>query len=214
MTHSFNTKRAYVIPEGSVELDIMSSVDVFGDKRLLTNIRTVGSKMKIICNAEAVVVTQMGDLGGYGPVWYLPNAIANILSLGNVQKHYTVQYNSEVGDFFTLKRKDGSTRVFHPTKKGLYASQLLETKQQPVMVTTVAQNMDAFTKREIKMTEKARRMMAIIGRPKGRQIREIVMKKQLPKCDITEQYVRKALTIFGPNLWSLKGKTTRGGGRM
>lgn len=41
MIHSFNRRRACVIPRGSVGLDSMSSVDVFGEKRMLSNIRTV-----------------------------------------------------------------------------------------------------------------------------------------------------------------------------
>lgn len=122
MTHSFNTKREYVIPHNSVGLDSMSSVDVFGNKRMLTNIRTVNSQMRIVCNAGEVVVTKMGDLAGYGPVWYHPGAISNILSLSNVQKLYKATYDSEAGDFFTLHRSDGTTRTFEPTKKGLYAS--------------------------------------------------------------------------------------------
>lgn len=51
MTHSFNHKRAYVIPGGIVGLDSMFSVDVFGEKRLLSNIRHVQKKMTLICNA-------------------------------------------------------------------------------------------------------------------------------------------------------------------
>ena len=85
-TNSFNNKKAHVIPRGSVGLDSMSSVDVFGDSSLLTNIRTVDESMRIICNAGSVIVTKMGDLEGYGPVWYHEDAIANILSLSNVQK--------------------------------------------------------------------------------------------------------------------------------
>lgn len=78
--------------------------------------------MTIVCNDGEVRVTQKGDLAGYGSVWFHPGAIANILSLSNVRKRYKVRYDSEVGDFFTLERQDGSTRIFRPTSKGLYAS--------------------------------------------------------------------------------------------
>lgn len=105
----------------------MSSVDVFGDKRLLRNIRTVKNSMKIVCNAGAVVVKHMGDLDGYGPVWYHSGAIANILSLNNVQKKFRTRFDSEAGDFFTLERKGGTTRIFRPTRKGLDASQFLRS---------------------------------------------------------------------------------------
>lgn len=59
-----------MIPEGSIRLDSMSSVDMFADSRLLSNIRTTdeGMKMKIVCNAGAFMVTEVGDLSGCGTV--------------------------------------------------------------------------------------------------------------------------------------------------
>ena len=211
MTHSFNNKRAYVIPPGSVGLDSMSSVDVFGDKSLLSDIRTVSKKMTIVCNAGAVLVTQMGDLNGYGPVWYHPGAIANILSLSNVQKKYKVRYDSDEGNFFTLVRPDGTTRIFRPTEKGLYASQLAHAEGDVVMVATVEGNKQEFTKREVKRATQARKMMAIIARPSEAHMHEIVSMRLLPNCEVSEQDIRNAQTIFGSDLGSLKGKTTRRG---
>lgn len=211
MTHSFNSKRAYVIPHGSVGLDSMSSVDVFGDERMLSDIRTVNARMTIVCNAGEVTVTQMGDLQGYGPVWYHPGAIANILSLSNVQKRFRVRYDSSKGDFFTVERPDGTTRTFSPTRKGLYASKLWQPTEGAVMVTTVKSNQEAFTKREVKRATEARKLMAILGRPSEAHMREIVSQKQLQNCEVTEQDVRNALEIFGPDLGSLKGKTARRG---
>jgi len=216
MTHSFNTRRAHVIPRGSVGLDSMSTVDVFGEKRMLKNIRTVSRKMTIVCNAGAVIVTQMGDLDGYGPVWYHPDAIANILSLSNVQKRFHVRYDSQEGDYFTLIRDDGSTRTFRPTKKGLYSSPILPTRtyktdEDIILVNTVEENKKEYTRREVKRATEARRLMAIIGRPSETRMRQIIAERQLRNCDISEQDVRNALSIFGPDLGSLKGKTTRRG---
>lgn len=68
MTHSFDTKRTYVIHDGSGRIDRMLLADVFGDRHMLTNIRTVPSKMRIVCNADEVVVTQMGDQKGCRPI--------------------------------------------------------------------------------------------------------------------------------------------------
>lgn len=181
MAHSFNDARAHEITDGSVGLDSISSVDVFGDKRLLANIRPVPKRMKIICNADKTVVTKMGDLGGYGPVWYHPQAIENILSISNVQKRYKVRYDSGEGDFFTLLREDGSTRTFRPTETGLYASQMLEPRKEVAMVSMVEENQKRFIKPEVRRAKEARRLMAIIVRPREQNMREIVSQKQLIK---------------------------------
>lgn len=150
MTHSFNSQRASVIPSGSVGLDSMSSVDVFGDRRLLPSIRTTASRMTIVCNAVKVSITQKGDLAGYGPVQFHPSALANILSLSNVRKRYKVRYDSDVGDFFMLERQDGSTRIFRPTSKGLYALQMIEPDSEVAMISTFDRNAEEFIEREVK----------------------------------------------------------------
>lgn len=100
MTHSFDSQRASVIPAG---LDSISSVGVFGDRRLMSNICTTASQMTIVCNAGEVSVTKKSDLAGYGPVWFHPGVVANILLLRNVRKPYKVRYDSDVDDFFTLE---------------------------------------------------------------------------------------------------------------
>lgn len=62
----------------------MSSVDVLGESRLLTNICGVTDTMKILCNVRTVTVKQKGYFEKYDEVWYHPETIANILSLSNI----------------------------------------------------------------------------------------------------------------------------------
>jgi hypothetical protein len=69
------------IPECWVLLDNQSTVDVFSNPMLLQNIRKVDRSMHIQCTAGTTSTNMMGDLDGYGPVWYYPEGIANILSL-------------------------------------------------------------------------------------------------------------------------------------
>ena len=81
MLISFNQHRFQVLPEGAVGLDSMSTVDIFGNKVFLNNSRKVKSSIRIMCNTGTVTVNNMGNLEGYGSVWYHPKAIANIFSL-------------------------------------------------------------------------------------------------------------------------------------
>jgi hypothetical protein len=41
--------------------------------------------MTINCNAGGAATDQVGELAGYGQVWYHPKGIANILSLARVR---------------------------------------------------------------------------------------------------------------------------------
>jgi hypothetical protein len=69
------------IPPAWILLDNQSTVDVFHNADLLDNIRHADGFMDIHCNAGMTSTNLVGDLLGYGEVWYNPNGIANILSL-------------------------------------------------------------------------------------------------------------------------------------
>jgi hypothetical protein len=79
-------------------MDNQSTVDVFYNvfynKKLLTIIRKAKTHMDIHCNAGITSTNLIGDLPGYGEVWYHPNSIANILSLTRVKDKYRVTFNS------------------------------------------------------------------------------------------------------------------------
>ena len=51
-----------------VLLDSQSTVDLFSNKELLTDLRKVDEFLIIHCNAGKVKTNLMGDLPGYGPV--------------------------------------------------------------------------------------------------------------------------------------------------
>jgi hypothetical protein len=68
--------------------------------------------MDIHCDAGVTSTNLIGDLPGYGPVWYHPNGIANIISLARMKDQHHVTFDSENGNRFTIHKKDGSTRDF------------------------------------------------------------------------------------------------------
>ena len=62
----------------------------------------------------------VGDLEGYGPIWYYADGIANIISMYIVTRTMHVQYDSLNSDGFIVWRNDGSYRAFQPGIRGLY----------------------------------------------------------------------------------------------
>lgn len=129
-----------------------------------------------------------------------PGAIANILSLSNVQKQFKVTYDSVKGNHFTVHKAGGGNRIFRPTEKGLYASQVLTARKGAMMLSTVTENKKNYTHREVRQAEAARRLLAIVGRPSERQLRKILNARQLRNCEVTEQDVINARRIFGPDV--------------
>ena len=117
------------LPKSWILLDNQFTVDLFYNKERLINIRKQHKKLDIHCNAVIATTTLIGNLPGYGTVWYNANIIANILSLARVKEHgYRVTYDSsEEGNAFHVHKSDGTVRVFEESDKGLY---YMDTKTQ------------------------------------------------------------------------------------
>ena len=114
--------RQAVHPRNWIQLDSQSTVDVFSDASLLTNIQDTKWVLTLHCNVGKAIVTQKGDLRRYGMVCYYPKGIVNILSLHKVQKNYKVTSNSSAMTGFLVHKSDGTSHMFTPSKKGLFFS--------------------------------------------------------------------------------------------
>jgi len=152
------------IPTSWILLDSQSTVDVFSNKKLLTNIRDSKLTLTLYCNAGKAIITQKGDLKGYGSVWYYPQVITNILSLRNIEKTHKVTYNSSMKTGFVVQKAGGNNHVFMPSKKGLYYSDV-KNDTAHVMINTVDSIKNKYTVKEYANARKACSIQDIIGRP-------------------------------------------------
>ena len=150
-------------------MDSISTIDVFEYKVVLKNISKFKSSMKILCNAGTVAVNQMGDLEGYGEIWYHPESIEKILLLCNTQHKFRVKYDRIDSKKFIFNQQDGITWNFKPTAKGFYAYQVnfkkLAPPESPVatLLQTVEENNTSFTKQDIKKADKSSLVVPLIG---------------------------------------------------
>ena len=77
------------------------------------------------------------------------------------------------------------------------------------MVTTVDDIKSNYTNADYLRAVKAREIQISIGRPSTKDYIRIVTKNLLPNCPVTRKDIEAAEHIFGPDIGSLKGKTTR-----
>ena len=170
--------------------------------------------MRIQCNARVRVTNLVGDLLGYGPVWFDPRAIANVLSLKLVKDKCHIEYNSEKSDGFVVTKPTGEKYKFIQSGSGLH---YLDTTQQNVnniagttlVVKTVKENKKNFTHNDYLRGLRARELQVAMGRPSTATFVEALKNNGILNCPVTPADVEAAEQIFGPDIGSLKGKTTR-----
>jgi len=122
-----------------------------------------------------------------------------------MKKKYQVTFDSTAYDCFKVHKAKGTKCVFKPSKKGLFYSCV---NNDVALVTTVENNTNKYTVKEYSYAKKARDLQNIIGRPSTQDLFSYVDKNLIPNCPVSRQDILRAEDIFGPNIGSVKGKTT------
>ena len=167
--------------------------------------------MRIQCNAGIRMTNLVGDLPGYGPVWFDPRAIANVLSLKLVKEKYHIQYNSNKDDGFVVTKPTGEKFKFIQSASGLH---YLDTTIQDtnkiadttLLVNTVKENRKNYTNNDYLHALRAHELQIAVGRPSTTTFMDLLKRNGIANCPVTLADVEAAEYIFGPDIGSLKEK--------
>jgi len=182
------------IPKTWILLDSQSTVDVFSNPSLLSNIHDTNKSLVLYCNAGKAIINKKGDLKGYATVWFYPSGIANTLSLSNVWKKCKVTYDSTLNEGFLVHKADSTTQVFRPSKKGLFFSDVQDNAGH-VFVNTVAKN-----KSEYSDAVCTHSLHDIIGCPMTAEFIKYEENTMIPNCPVTKGDILCAEDIFGKDI--------------
>jgi hypothetical protein len=213
------------IPNHFVLLDSDSTVSIFCNPTLLVNIHDVDEPLHLETNGGGhQVTTQMGTLEGFGPVWYNPESIANVLSLAQVRRLRRVTLDTAVSPTFQVHSLDGTnTTDFVEHESGLYLHDASKTRNTDKVnlnnhssaavisyscLQTVANNKSNFTLRQVDAADAARTLYRLLGRPGYSRFIVALKENQILNCPVTVDDARRAELIYGRDVAFLKGKTT------
>ena len=205
------------IPDTWILLDSQSTVNIFKNPIFLTDIHESSSgELRVLTNGGICVSHLVGTLPNFGTVWYNPSSLANILSLRAVRQVCRVTMDTDKEVTILVHLKDGTIMRFIKFCSGLYffnASKAISRSSSPssgyCFIDTVPNNLASFTRREIEGATAARVLYRKLGRPSQSIFEHLLASNFIRNCPITADDARRATYIYGPDLASLKGKTTR-----
>jgi hypothetical protein len=205
------------IPKHFVLLASDSTVSIFCNADLLTDIHDVDDPLYLATNGGHQISKQMGMLPNFGPVWYNPDSIANILSLAQARALRRVTMDTDVSPAFHVHKLDGSgTTIFSEHPSGLYLHDTMSPTTNHSNSTivaysclqTVADNKVSFTARQVTAADNARRLYRQLGRPGQSRFIAGLNGNHILNCPLTADDARRAEIIYGKDVAFLKGKTT------
>ena len=199
-------------------LDNQASLNVFGNKDLLSNLRKAEVSVRmtgIELGAKGVKVDRVGDFADLGEVYFSENASANVLSFAQqVNSGAKIEYRPEKDEFRMRSGTSGSLYVFarkdvEGSEGRFYTCDVRRLAQPPcqVLVQTVDENMGRFTKREVQQAKQAMELLARMGFPSVADA--ISMLGSGTNFDVSARDFQIAESIWGMDRASLQGKTTK-----
>jgi hypothetical protein len=186
-------------------------LSLFGNPNMVKNIRELKTTLELATNAGTKTTKQISDVPGFGTVWYDETAIANIFGLSDLKKKHRITFDSEKEDAFIVHMDKGNLK-FKCNPKGLYTFEVSDNylKMESHLINTVKENRVGYTQRQFEQAKKARELYHIVGTPTIETFKTLLKMNAIRNCPVTTEDVNIDKKIFGPNMSSLKGKSTRG----
>jgi hypothetical protein len=209
-----------MIPDTWILLDSESTVSIFKNKNLVSNIRDSQKQLRIHTNGGTQVSSKVATLKNFGQVWFNPSSLANILSLAAVRKVWRITMDTDIEAAFNVHKKDGTVIKFLEYKNGLYYHDTMKQnkgKQNPkistdesyLFVNTVEGNKATYTRQEIEAADRARALYQKLGRPSELFFQNILANNLIRNRPVTVDDAKQSFLIYGPDLAVLKGKTVK-----
>jgi hypothetical protein len=178
----------HMINQNWVLLDSESTVNIFSNKNFLKNIRRCNTVqgLRMHSNGGFQDTHMIGDLPGFGPVWYNKGSLKNILSLAAVQKICLVTIDTLEEAAIVVHKHNGDKMKFLESSHGLYYydTKAKTTSANYWFINSVQENKSLYTKQQLKNADLATRVYELVGRPSHANFTKEIRENQLQNCTI------------------------------
>jgi hypothetical protein len=178
---------------------------------MVEDIRETNNKLfDLVTDAGILRTTQKATIPGWGEAWFNPRAITNIFCYAEMAKHHRITYNLDKEDAFTVYLPDKKVK-FAKTDQGLYVfkPKIKKSMRKTQFINTVDENKEFFTTQQFKKAKQARELYNALRTPSLQDFKAILQINLIANNPVTNEDIDIAEEIFGPDIGSLKGKTTR-----
>jgi hypothetical protein len=192
-------------------LDSTSSFHQVFTEEHLDNLHLAGATLRANCNAGTNFATKKGWYHDLFNLWLVRNGIANLLSLPQLEADgFTVSYHT--GGNRIVMTPQGKEITFHREENGVchgFPYIDMQSTNAVVMIQTVCQQYEGFTKRKVQDATAARKAQAMTGHPTNTQFLKLVRNNSIKNCPVKPDHITNAHSIFGPSIAGVRGRTSR-----
>ena len=191
-------------------LDNQSTATVFCNEEMVENIRETKDTLYLSTNGGVMVSNLKANIPGWGVAWFNPKAVTNIFSFAEMKDRYRIDYSNEEDAFIVhlphrdvkFTRNNIGLYVYRPTLRNNH-------KHDMQFVTTLEENKTFYTPRQFERAKMARDLYHAVGTPSIEDFKAIIKINAIKNNPVTTDDILLAEKIFGPDIGTLKGKTTR-----
>jgi hypothetical protein len=212
-------------PQATIALDSGSSIHIFKDAFLLTDIisdtkqsigvRTTDSNFRIDnigCLCSDLNTLPLPSEGYY----YYPKGVANILSLAMLTDTKQVVMDSAIDNAIYVFNEDGTYVRFSKTPNGMYCINITTDGENQIILAhqTVKGESAHFSAIDCRRAAKVRELQKALACPSDFDLANAIEHNVIGNNPFTRRDVRIAKKIFGPDVPAMKGKTVKRKSKM
>jgi hypothetical protein len=209
----------------SIALDSGSSIHIFKDAFLLTDIQSDDKRSIGVCTTDSKFrVNNIGRVcnnlnllplpsDGY---YYYPKGVANILSLAMIAEEKRVVMDTAINYAFSVFNEDGTYIRFSQTSNGMYCIDINTDKYDHVVVAhqTVKGESAHFSAIDCRRAVKVCDLQEVLACPSDVDLANAVEHNVIGNNPFTRRDICIAKKIFGPDVPAMKGKTVKNKSKM